>query len=55
MRPSYTVGFFSFNSIRLSSISFDLKKAGKVIELIEQFKEIGIVHMRIIPEFVSLS
>ena len=55
MRPSSTVGCFSFTSTRLFSISFDLKKADKVKELIEQFKEIGIVHMIIIPEYVSLS
>ena len=42
------------SSARLFSISFDLKKAGKVRELVEQFKEIGIVPMRIILEFVSL-
>ena len=54
MRPSSTIGHFSFTSIRLFSISFDLKKAGIVREIVEQFKEIGIVPMRIIPEFVSL-
>ena len=47
--------FFFFPSTRLSSISFDLKKATKVRELVEQFKEIGIVPMRIIHECVSLS
>ena len=55
MWPSYTVGCFYFTSIRLFSISFDLKKAGKVRELVEQFKEIGIIPMRIIPESVFLS
>ena len=55
MRPLSTVGCFSFTSTRLFSISFDLKKTGKVRELVEQFKEIGIVPMRIIPESVSLS
>ena len=54
-RPSSTVGCFSFTSTRLFSISFDLKKTGKVRELVEQFKEIRIVPMRIIPEFVYLS
>ena len=38
-----------------SFISFDLKKASKVREVVEQFKEIGIIPMRIIHEFVSLS
>ena len=42
------------SSARLFSISFDLQKVDKVRELVEQFKEIGIVPMRIIPEFVSL-
>ena len=46
--------FFS-PSTRLSSISFDLKKATKVRELVEQFKEIGTVPMRIIHVCVSLS
>ena len=55
MRPSSTVVCFSFTSTRLFSISFNLKKTGKVRELVEQFKEIGIVLMRIIPESVSLS
>ena len=54
MQPSSTTGFFSFTSTRILFISFDLKKAGKVRELVEQFKEIGIVTMRIIPESVSL-
>ena len=47
-RPSSTIGCFSFTSTRLFSISFDLKKASKVRELVEQFKEIGILPMRII-------
>ena len=55
MRPSSIVGCFSFTSTRLFSISFDLKKVGKVRELVEQFKEIGIVPMEIILESVSLS
>ena len=55
IQPSSTVGCFSFTSTRLFSISFDLKKVGKVRELVEQFKEIRIVPMRIIPESVSLS
>ena len=54
MRPSSAVGCFSFTYVRLFSISFDLKKVGKVRELVEQFKEIGIVPMRIILEYVSL-
>ena len=55
MRPSSTVGCFSFTSTRLFSISIDLKKAGKVRELLEQFKEIGIVPMKTKPESISLS
>ena len=55
MRPSSTVGCFSFTSTMLFSITFDLKKAGKVRELVEQFKEIGTVPMRIIHEYVFLS
>ena len=55
MRPSSTVVCFSFTSTRLFSISFNLKKTCKVIELVEQFKEIRILPMRIIPESVSLS
>ena len=55
MWPSFTVSCFSFTYTRLFSISFDLKKVGKVRELIKQFKEIGIVPMRIILEYVSLS
>ena len=54
MQPSSTVGCFSFTFTRLFSISFDLKKACKVRELVEQFKEIRIGHMRIIQESVSL-
>ena len=55
MWPSYTVGCFSFTSTRLLSISFDLKMASKFREGVEQFKEIGIVPMRIIHESVFLS
>ena len=54
MWPSSTVGCFFFTSTRLFSISFDLKKSGKVSEEVEQFKERGIVPMRIILESVSL-
>ena len=36
-------------------MSFDLKKTSKVREVVEQFKELGIVPMRIIPESFSLS
>ena len=54
MRPSFTIGCFSFTSTRLFSIPFDLKKAGKVKEVVEKFKEIGILPMRIIHEY-SLS
>ena len=46
---------FFFTSTRIFFISFDLKKAGKVRELVEQFKEIGTVPMRIIPKSVYLS
>ena len=53
MRPSSTIGCFFFTSTRLFSISFDLKKDVKFRELVEQFKEIGIIPMRIIPESVS--
>ena len=49
MRHSSIVGCFSFTFTRLFFISFDFKKVGKVRELVEQFKEIGIVPMRIIP------
>ena len=55
MQPSSIVGCFSFTFTRLFYISFDLKKAGKVRELVEQFKEIGIVPMRIILKSISLS
>ena len=55
MWPSSTISCFSFTSTRLFSISFDLKKTDKVRELVEQFKEIGIIPRRIIPESVSLS
>ena len=44
-----SVGECSFStSIRLSSISFELKKSGKVREIIEHFKAIGIVPIRIV-------
>ena len=55
MRSSSIVGCFSFTFTRIFSISFDLKKAGKVRELVEKFKEIGIVAMRIITKYFSLS
>ena len=55
MRSSSIIGCFSFTSTRIFSISFDLKKVGNVRELVEQFKEIGIVRMKIIHESVSLS
>ena len=41
---------FSFTYSRLFSIYFDLKKAGKVREVVEQSEEIGILPMRIFPE-----
>ena len=42
-------------STRLSSISFDLKKHGKVREMIEHLKKkIGIIPIRIIPKSISL-
>ena len=55
MQPPSTIGCFPFTSTRHFYISFDLKKVGKVRELLKQFKEIGIVPMRLILEFVSLS
>ena len=55
MLASSIVGCFSFTSTRLFSISFDFKKNSKVRELVEQFKEMEIVPMRIILEYVSLS
>ena len=55
MWPSSTVNYFSFTSTILFSMSFYLKKSGKVREVVKQFKEIGIVPMRIIYEFVSFS
>ena len=36
-------------------MSFNLTKIGKVKEVVEQFKEIGILLMRIVLEFVFLS
>ena len=45
-------GFLYFT--RFSSISFDLKKVGKVREVFKQFKGIGIMPIRIIPKSVSL-
>ena len=54
-QPSSTVGCLSFTSTRFFSISFDLKKVGKVRELVEQFQEIGNVPIRIILEYVFLS
>ena len=54
-RLSSIVGCLSFTYTRLFSISFDLKKVGKVRELVEQFKEIGTVPIRIILEYVFLS
>ena len=55
MRPSSTVSCFSFTSTRLFSISFNLTKIGKVKDVVEKFKEIGILLMRIVLEFISLS
>ena len=45
---------FLFYFYKFFSISFDLKKVEKVREVVEQFKEIGIVPIIIILEFVSL-
>ena len=44
---------FLFYFYKFFSISFDLKKVDKVREVVEQFKEIGIVPIIIILEFVS--
>ena len=55
MRPSSTICCLSFTFTRLFSVSFYLKKVGKVKEVVEQFKEIGLVLMRITLESVSLS
>ena len=54
MWPSATICCLSFTFTRLFSVSFYLKKVGKVKE-VEQFKEIGLVLMRITLESVSLS
>ena len=54
MWPSSAIGCFSSTYTRLFSISFDLNIASKAREQVEQFKEIGIVPMRIIHESVSL-
>ena len=45
---------FLFYLYKFFSISFNLKKVYKVREVVEQFKEIGIVPIIIILEFVSL-